>query len=440
MNAAAINWDTAEPPQVPMTGTAATFDRLPGGGYRFALPAEGVAVEARYLRRDGHQLHAELDVSCTWHGAKRYGDSLSCADANLSSQTARKSLAKHCAERAQSGTEFDWLGTLDAACLSIIRAERAGDDVVVLDDVEDAADRDVEVVPGLDVPTDGPAMLFATGGTLKSLILLYVLGILAQRGWPVLFLDWEWTAARHKARKQKLFGLERLPNLHYMNCRQAPLEHQVDRIRRRCDELGIRYLAVDSVGLAAAGKLIDDDTAIRFYRALASLPPALCAAHVAKGTLNPDTKQDASPFGSIFFSNLARMTWHLKKQEDEDAKDRVVVGLYPAKQNDGARQVPVGFEVTFAGTQWPVRRVDLADVEGLSSKLSLQHRMRHALKSKPKSYAELADELGAKVNSVEKAAKRSNAFTKVSSGDGVYRLALVSTRSDMSEDRSGHVR
>ena len=66
-----------------------------------------------------------------------------------------------------------------------------------------------------------------------------------------------------------------------------PSPWKLDRIRRHCDAHAIEFLAVDSVGLACDGKLSDDDTAIRFHRALGTLPPALCAAHVPKSSLEP---------------------------------------------------------------------------------------------------------------------------------------------------------
>jgi hypothetical protein len=101
-----------------------TFTRLPGDGYAL-LDGEGVRVEVRHLRREHHQLYAEVDVQCDWAGAQRIGGSLSCSDLNLSSQTARSGRAKYCAERARSRAgEFDWTGMIDDACQRVIVAER----------------------------------------------------------------------------------------------------------------------------------------------------------------------------------------------------------------------------------------------------------------------------------------------------------------------------
>lgn len=93
-----------------MIGDRRSFERLSGGGYVYALVDEAVRIELRHLRRESRQLHAEVDVQADWAGVSRHKQSLSC-DLNLSSQTARKSLAKHCAERAKTKPgDFDWMG------------------------------------------------------------------------------------------------------------------------------------------------------------------------------------------------------------------------------------------------------------------------------------------------------------------------------------------
>ena len=61
--------------------------------------------------------------------------------------------------------------------------------------------------------------------------------------------------------------------------------------------------------------------------------------------------------------------------------------------------------------------------------MPLWQRMERTL-SQPKTYAELADTLGAKVESLEKVVTRDKGrrFTRVSGGDGIARIALVSSR------------
>jgi hypothetical protein len=412
-------------------GDRRILQTLPGGGFGYSLIDDAVRIEARYLRRQSGLLHAEVDVICDWAGAKRHQGSLSCADLNLSSQAARKALAKYCAERAGTKpADFDWPGVLDAACIEIIRASRAQNDVRALDDAPPKQSQDFDIC-GLKIPADASSMLIAHGDSMKSLLLLWILGTLAQRGIPVLYLDWEWTASRHKQRKDRLFGTERLDGLRYQRC-SAPLIYQCDAVRRYCDTEHIGFLGVDSVGMACEGKLNDDDTARSFHQALASLPPSLTVAHVPKNSANAETTKHETgnpmgPFGSVFFSNLCRSTWLVKKQESSTA-DLLSVGLFPQKQNDGARTRPVGLEVAFNPQHIDVRPVDLVTVEGLANRLPLAQRMRHLLQQGPPlTAAQIASELDVPANSIFHTAKRNaQVFTKIENApDGIQRIALV---------------
>jgi hypothetical protein len=409
-------------------GNRRVFDRLPGGGYAYTLIDDVVRVEVRYVRRESRQLHAEVDVLCDWAGAKRHNSSLSCADLNLSSQTARKTLASYCAERAHTKPDdFDWKGVIDATCIEVIAADRAGEAPIILDDAPDMEDRDFDV-QGILIPADSVSMLIAHGDSLKSLLLLLALGTLALRQIPVLLLDWEWTGERHKRRKRRLFGCERLETLHYLRC-HAPLTMEADRVRRYCDQHQIAFVGGDSVAFACDGKLADDDTAIRFHRVCANdLPPSLWAAHVPKSTVGPDAKATVGPFGSVFFSNLCRMTWQVQKQIGA-TENLVTVALMPTKQNDGARVGAVGLEFDFAPDTIGVRNVNVATVDGLADKLPLSVRLEHALRRGPMTVFALAEELGAKPDSIDKAARRGQkTFTRVLGQDGIQRIALVEKR------------
>ncbi len=404
--------------------TGYTFTKLPGGGYILELPNEAIRVELRHLRRERHHLHGEIDVRCEWAGARTFLGSLICAtDIDLSSQTSRRGIAKHCAERAQTKTDdFDWQLAIDAVATMAIDAERGGDDLITLDDAPATITQNHEI-DGLTIAADATTLLIAHGDSLKSMITLYVLGRLAQRGRNVLYCDWEWTPERHKGRKRRLFGDERIDGLKYRKL-TAPLEIEADKIRRDCDLYKIDAIAIDSVGLASLGKLADDDTAIRFHRALSNLPPAICAAHVPRSAVI-DTKAEPDAFGSVFFKNLSRIAWAIRKQST-GSDDMTIVGAFPAKQNDGARLKPVGLQFTFSDDVIGVAPVNLANVEGLADRLPLASRIAYLLKRGPLSYAQLANDLDAKVDRIIKAVNRRRDFVTVKDeATGVTRVALL---------------
>jgi hypothetical protein len=407
-----------------------TFARLPGGGYLLDLTREAVRLEIRHLRRERQQLVGELNVRCDWAGARTSYGSLACTDINLSSLTTRRAIAKHCADRARTKPDdFDWQWPIDTLAQLTIEAERTGDEPIVLDDAPELVVREHNV-HGITIAGDAPTLLVAHGDSTKSLIELLALGSLAKRGHPTLYCDWEWTAERHKARKVRLFGPERLDGLHYLRL-TAPLTVEADRIRRFCDEHGIEQIGIDSVGLACDGKLIDDDVAIRFYRALSTLPPAIVAAHVPKSNV-ADPKAETTAFGSVFFSNLARIGWAVRKQTT-DNPDEVIVGCFPSlKQNDGARLRPVGLRFTFSEARIDVEPADLAAVDGLAERLPMTTRIAGVLKTGAFTVAELAASLDAKPDTVEKTLRRGEGtkFVRVTdkAPGSVYRWGLMDRR------------
>jgi hypothetical protein len=92
------------------------------------------------------------------------------------------------------------------------------------------------------------------------------------------------------------------------------------------------------------------------------------------------------------------------------------------------RHPPVGLQFSFDIERIDVRPVDLASVDGLSERMPLAARMAHLLEAGPLTYAAMAEELGAKTDSVIKAANRGKAFTHVQSPDGITRIALAERR------------
>jgi hypothetical protein len=317
---------------------------------------------------------------------------------------------------------------VDEACCRVIEADRAGTEAIVLDDAPaDGPPRDF-TVHGLSIPADSHSQIITDGGGLKSLMLLLVLGEMAKRGIPVCYLDWEWNAERHLARKRRLFGAGRLDSLFYLRC-QSPLAVEKDHIRRFCEDKHIQFIALDSISAACDGKLADDDVARAYNRALSDLPPSLAAAHVPKGIVEPGTEQKA--FGSAFFHNFARMTWSVRKQINTATDDIVSVSLTPHKQNDGARARTVGLEFTFAPERITVRNVDVATVDGLADALPLWQRMKTALTRGPQTLARLSDDLGANVETLDRTVRRKNGlFTRVPSTDGITRIALIAVGSN----------
>jgi hypothetical protein len=411
--------------------TEKLFSTLRSGGYGLTVNGD-IRLEARHLRRERGQLVAELEVLCTLAGAQHFAGSISTADLNFSSQTSRESRAKYLAKRARTTQKIDgetvetvdWAGYVDELAIRILRAEAQGDQAIVLDDAPDLGPENTVVVAGFPLLTDATSMLFAHGGGLKSLFALWLAGQLAQQGRRVLYVDAEWTAARHRARKHKLFGVERLDGLLYRRT-MAPLSVELDSLRRLVDHERIDVVMLDSVVPLLDGKAADDDVAQRFMGACRLLPAVLALAHIPKSATGPDAQGTPSIFGSVFFHDLARATWYLKRQTATNNENVVTLGVFSDKNNDGPTTAAHGFEFVFHEAAISVRRVDLASVPEFASKQRVCQRMCDNLRTGPMTTEALADAIDTSPATVRNEVRRHNQLFKRLPDK---RLALVEQR------------
>ena len=95
------------------------------------------------------------------------------------------------------------------------------------------------------------------------------------------------------------------------------------------------------------------------------------------------------PFGSVFWHNLARSTWFLKRVGEQAAPNLITLGVFHRKANFGPLRPPFGIELALENAEDQtlsrvmVRRVNIADVGELATSLPLWQRMKHALRAAP---------------------------------------------------------
>lgn len=396
-------------------------------GYRLVFPACEVEFVLTRLRWSFDDLHCELRVSCGLAGARAIDGLLSVATLNLSSPRARRDHAKYLAERARTGNSVDMIALLEEVCQRVLKAERHGEPAVLLRDVPRPAPDATLDIHGLRLPTAHPSIVFGDGGSAKSLLALWALGTLAQRGRRVGFFDWELDAGQHRARLERLFP-EAMPAVQYVRC-DRPLVHEVDRLRAIVADDRLDYAVLDSVGFACAGPPEAAEHALAFARAARQLGiGTLQIAHVRQE--RPTEANDSRPFGSSFWHNSARATWFTKLADTSPDGHRLTIGLYPRKNNLGALDRAVGFVVEFVDdTRIAIDPIAVADVSELAEGLPLWQRLQGALRRGPQTLATLADDLGASVDTLDRTVRRrSGLFTRVSGSDGIRRIALVERR------------
>lgn len=376
------------------------------------------------------ELHAELIVRYTAPGLERQ---LYQARMNLMAPRTRSDVGS---ALGKIRADIKWADFLGEAVTAAIGAYRDGEPAILLRDAPVRLATPYLLPPVL--LSEFPTILFGRGGDGKSLLALAmalsvhtgrgeILGLAPSRATRVLFLDFEFSASEHRERMAAmLHASDVLPDIAYLRCSDA-LWDEHDRIQRAIRDHGAEYLVIDSVGMACGGIPPENsEAALRFNAEVRRLGlGALCIAHMVKDG------SDEYPFGSVFWHNSARSTWLVRRESEPESRPEVI-GLYQKKANVGRRVAPVAFEVTIDGDDTArIQRVaftrrDPGEIAIVAQRLSLTARLTRSLRAGPRILAEVADELDAKPDTIERTMRRyPKLFTRVSSADGVYRIALV---------------
>lgn len=109
---------------------------------------------------------------------------------------------------------------------------------------------------------------------------------------------------------------------------------------------------------------------------------------------------------SIFWANGARRTWYVQRVQEQES-DKIELGLYCRKVNDGQKPADFGLNIFFDGASGPVR-ITPADLR-LSPELNATRGQEYVVwgaLTRPMSYADLAKELDLSAETVRKTISR----------------------------------
>lgn len=403
-----------------MTALTREFRAVDEGRYIFELPQIATLFDFDRIRRERGSLHGELSVACGLPGTSTIDGVLFAGNFNASALRDRKDVGLLLTSRSKA-PDLDWPGLVEELCQRVIRAEREGRPPIMLREVPRPPVDDVLDVAGVRLLRRLPVILFGDGGDGKSLLALYLAGLLERRGCRVLYVDWEFAGEDHRDRLEQLFG-EEMPELLYVRA-ERPMTAEADRLRRIVREHRIDYLVADSVAFACDGPPEAAEVASAYFRAARHIGVgSLHVAHTTKAETG-----DQKPFGSTFWHNGARSTWYVKRAPLGPDPSVLEVALFNRKANTGPLAAAVGFRIQFGDERTVISRADVATLGELADRLPLWQRIAGVLRSGSLTIAEIASELGAEVDSVSKAVRRGEgkAFVRVPGPDGVYRIGLA---------------
>ena len=375
-----------------------------GDAYVFSWPGLPVRIEVDYFVETRGDLFAELTIADTLTDPPTL---IHNSRLNLNAANTRSSLAK---DLAAADASVPWAAKLEEVCFLSKRAYRQGEPSIRLCDVQaDTGDRWL-LRPYIEADQSSMSVIYADGGSGKSLLSLAMAVTLAgddqlvgrRVGPPVtaLYLDWE---AGPMVQHQRLraiaagAGFADMPSTLYRRMR-VPLTYAAPAIRRELDAQACGVVFVDSLGAAGDGPIEESATALATMRAMASFKrPIMAVHHMPK---NLEGKRGAGAmFGSVYYANAVRVAWELRGEKNENTQT-IAVGLVNTKNNNGVLERRHAYEVTFRNDSRGdpvtigIRSVDAARVADLHRDVPLGDQIMELLRGGALERATIAGELG----------------------------------------------
>jgi hypothetical protein len=414
------------------------------GGWKFYWPIEHIQITVKRLSDDRRTQSTSAEVRVESLDPIADGH-IHQARINLTSTQAKTSLAKKLKE---SNDAIDWETLVEALCFQTLEMHRQGEPLRMIGDMPLTGGAKYRLRPIC--PEAMPALIFGEGGTGKSFLALLA-AVLVQTGKSafglrpvqgnVLYLDYETSAETQNERVRAICEGMGTPvtQIAYRYC-YHPLAEDIETIQDMVSDKTIEFLVVDSLGPACGGDPNDAELAIRMFNALRQLRvSSLLVDHVAK---NLQDGKKASPYGSVYKTNLARSVWQIVPAKDR-GQYHTRVGLFHRKVNFGPLQKQgLGFGMTYENDNneqllsLRIETVGVTDDAELSKHVPLRSRILACLEGRRLTIDELAVELELLDNdqNIDKD-KRESLRVMLSQGNGKYYVRMGDEWGLMTKDK-----
>lgn len=329
--------------------------------YRFDWADIAVSATLERFVEERTDVRCELTVSSS-HPTR--GGQLYFGRLLLLGPGARRDVVNHLVRRDES---IDWQGVLEQICTLALRRYREGEPAIDLWSADLGGVGRYLLRPF--VFDDALNIVYGSGDSGKSLFCLAialavasgeeVAGMVAERTGPVLYLDWEDSPQTHQ---ERLRGLASGTGVHLgegaviYRRMAASLKESAREIRKDIGRHRVAMVIVDSIGMACGGDPSDASAIIQTMVAARSFGvPVVGIHHISK-----DAKDKSNPYGSVYATNEARMSWFV---EAERANNQLSSVLTNYKANRGARHERQAFRFTFTEDEREaIERIDVTSL------------------------------------------------------------------------------
>jgi DNA polymerase I-like protein with 3'-5' exonuclease and polymerase domains/KaiC/GvpD/RAD55 family RecA-like ATPase len=211
------------------------------------------------------------------------------------------------------------------------------------------------VIQGI-FPKGFPTSIYGEGGIAKSTIALHMCMSIAsgQKEWlgypieqqsPCLYVDFEMDREEQGTRAERLakgMGIEVPDDLYYLWASGFRFSEVFPLILEAVDELGVRVITFDSLGMALEGDALKGAVVIDFFRdrvdQLKRRGVSVLIVDHQSGLRPGESYQNKAQYGSVYKGYLSRSRLQLELDERDEVGTRVIVRQN--KTNFGPPQVP----------------------------------------------------------------------------------------------------
>ncbi len=399
-----------------------------GSSYVFTWIQSGIIIEVSQIKESRDRVTCQINVKVIREDSPVH---LLQTSLSLTSSRARTELAKELAQRHE-GKCFNWVSALEEVCVVSLDKHKSVEPAIEISG--GLTEKEIPKPEYLLEPIlykDKPTVFFGEGKVGKSYLALAFailvqlpyddnsLGLKPQKS-SALILDYETDKEDAEYRLDMLTKGFSLPSVSilYRRC-TLPFVEDIDNILEIVKENDIGFIIVDSVGVAASnGNLNDSQTATQFYQALRRLKvTSLLLTHTSKDNLSGNSK---TAFGSVYFTNIARNIFEVKKSQGVD-EDSIDVVLINRNNNIGKLLKPISYRLTFTDGKVVISQQNISNIPDFHKEVPLKYRVQEVLKHGALSVKEIAEQLDANEDSVRHALQRdeNKKFVKINNTWGL---------------------